>query len=55
MKLDKSHFVRKEVLYLGHTITSEGLKPNTDKIDAILDCPLPKTVTQNKIFLGLVG
>lgn len=55
VQLDKSHFLRKEVLYLGHTITSEGLKPNNDKIDAVLKYPIPKTVTEIKSFLGLVG
>lgn len=55
VQLDKSHFLRKEVLYLGHTITSEGLKPNNDKIDAILRYPIPETVTQIKSFLGLIG
>lgn len=55
VQLDKSHFLRKEVLYLGHTITSEGLKPNNDKIDAVLRYPLPETVTQIKSFLGLIG
>lgn len=55
VQLDKSHFLRKEVLYLGHTITSEGLKPNNDKIDAVLKYPLPTSVTEIKSFLGLVG
>ncbi|KAL0860680.1 hypothetical protein ABMA27_010024 [Loxostege sticticalis] len=55
VQLDKSHFLRKEVLYLGHTITREGLKPNTDKIDAILNYPIPKTTTEIKSFLGLIG
>lgn len=55
IQLDKSHFLRKEVLYLGHTITSEGLKPNNDKIQAILQYPLPTTVTEIKSFLGLIG
>jgi hypothetical protein len=55
VQLDKSHFLRKEVLYLGHTITSEGLKPNDDKIEAILKYPLPESVTQIKSFLGLIG
>ena len=31
IQLDKSEFLRKEVLYLGHTITSDELKPNNDK------------------------
>lgn len=55
VQLDKSHFLRKEVLYLGHTITEKGLKPNTDKIDAILKYPIPQTITEIKSFLGLVG
>lgn len=55
VQLDKSHFLRKEVLYLGHTITSEGLKPNDDKINAVLNYPIPKTTTEIKSFLGLIG
>lgn len=55
VQLDKSEFLRKEVMYLGHTITKDGLKPNNDKIDAILKYPLPKTVTEIKSFLGLIG
>jgi hypothetical protein len=55
IQLDKSHFLRKEVLYLGHTITNEGLKPNTDKIDAVINYPIPETTTQIKSFLGLIG
>lgn len=55
IQLDKSEFLRKEVLYLGHTITKDGLKPNNDKIDAVLKYPLPKTTTEIKSFLGLVG
>lgn len=55
LQLDKSEFLRKEVLYLGHTITKEGLKPNDDKIRAVLNFPLPKTTTEIKSFLGLIG
>lgn len=55
IQLDKSEFLRKEVLYLGHTITKDGLKPNDDKINAVLNYPLPKTTTEIKSFLGLVG
>lgn len=55
VQLDKSEFLRKEVMYLGHTVTKDGLKPNNDKIEAILKYPLPKTVTEIKSFLGLLG
>lgn len=53
--LDKCEFIRKEVLYLGHTVTKNGLKPNDDKVKAVLNFPLPRTSTEIKSFLGLVG
>ena len=43
IKLDKSEFLRKEVIYLGHIITADGIKPNPDIIKAILKYPIPKT------------
>lgn len=33
----------------------DWLKPNNDKIKAVLDYPLPKTATEIKSFLGLIG
>lgn len=55
IQLDKCEFLRKEVDYLGHVITAEGIKPNPDKIKAIIDFPIPKTPKQLKSFLGLLG
>lgn len=55
IQLDKSEFFRKEVLYLGHTITKEGLKPNEDKVISVLRYPLPRTQKEIKSFLGLLG
>lgn len=55
IQLDKSEFLRKEVAYLGHIVTPEGVKPNPDKIHAIQKFPLPKTTKQIKGFLGLLG
>lgn len=55
VQLDKSEFLRKEVNYLGHVITPDGIKPNPDKIDAILKYPVPKTTKHLKGFLGLLG
>ena len=34
-QLNKSEFLRKEVQFLGHIITQEGIKPNHDEIDAL--------------------
>lgn len=55
LQLDKCEFLRKEVTYLGHIITPNGIKPNPEKIKAILDYPIPKTPKQLKGFLGLLG
>lgn len=52
---DKSEFLCKEVAFLGHVITAEGIKPNPTKIEAIQRYPIPKTQKEIKAFLGLVG
>lgn len=55
IQLDKCEFLKKEVAFLGHIITPDGKKPNPDKIKAIQNFPIPKTVKEIKSFLGLVG
>lgn len=55
IQLDKTEFLRKEVAYLGHVVTPDGVKPNPDKIKAILKYPIPKTQKEIKSFLGLLG
>lgn len=55
IQMDKSEFLKLETAYLGHIISREGIKPNPDKISAIQNYPLPKTPTEIKRFLGLVG
>lgn len=55
IQLDKSEFLKKEVAYLGHVVTPQGVKPNPDKIRAIKEFPLMSTTKQIKGFLGLIG
>lgn len=55
IQLDKSEFLRKEVAYLGHVVTPEGVRPNPDKIKAIKEYPIPCNTKQIKGFLGLLG
>lgn len=55
VQLDKSEFLCKEVAFLGHVITPEGIKPNPSKIEAIQKYPIPKTTKEIKAFLGLIG
>lgn len=55
VKLEKCDFLKKELKYLGHLITENGVKPNPEKIDAIIRYPIPKSAKEIKAFLGLVG
>lgn len=55
IQVDKTEFLKQELLYLGHIITPEGVRPNPDKIRAIKEYPMPKTKSEIKRFLGLIG
>ena len=55
IQLDKCDFFKKETCYLGHVITTEGVKPNPEKIKAIKLWPLPKTEKELRGFLGLLS
>ena len=51
----KCTFAAKEVSYLGHRVTEEGLLPDPALLAAIRDIPPPKTATEVRSFLGLAG
>ena len=55
IQIKKSEFLRKEVSFLGHMVTPDGMKPDPDKISAVRKFPLPTTQKQIKSFLGLLG
>ncbi|GBM66799.1 Transposon Ty3-I Gag-Pol polyprotein [Araneus ventricosus] len=49
----KCRFFQKEVTYLGHVISAEGVKTDPGKIKAVVDWPRPETVHDVRSFLGL--
>ena len=51
----KCTFAAKEVSYLGHRVTEEGLLPDPSLLAAIRDIPPTTTVTEVRSFLGLAG
>ena len=55
LQLEKCHFLCKEIAYLGHTITRDGVKPDTRKIEAVKKIPRPKTRRNIKQLLGIIG
>lgn len=55
VKESKCAFGLEELAYLGHIISTQGIKPDPDKIEAVVNWPVPSTVKQTKVFLGLTG
>lgn len=49
----KCQFLRHEVTYLGHIISSEGVEPDPNKIKAVKQFPTPRNYKNIKQFLGL--
>ena len=52
---EKCTFTAKEVSYLGHRVTEDGLLPDPALLAAIREIPPPKTATEVRSFLGLAG
>ena len=49
------NFLKTELSYLEHIITSEGVKPDPQKVKAINEFPTPRNTTGVKSYLGLIG
>jgi hypothetical protein len=52
---NKCCFAAKSVTFLGHVVNKDGTRPDPGKIEAVLHFPQPKTVTNVRLFLGLIG
>ena len=52
LRLEKCEFFRKQVTYLGHVISAEGLKPSEKRVDAVVNFPKPENVKQLESFIG---
>lgn len=51
----KCEIGRKEVTFMGHRLSSEGISPSEEKVDAIRRCRNPETVEELRSFLGLIN
>jgi len=54
-KFSKCEFWLDRVVFLGHVISAEGVQVDPKKVEAVMDWPRPKTVTEIRSFLGLAG
>jgi len=49
---EKYQFFKKELLYLGHRVTSEGIGTDPEKVAAIAKLEPPSTVRELRQYLG---
>ena len=55
LKKSKCSFFKKELYYLGHLLTTDGVKPQIEKVKAIHEMKPPTNAKGVRDFLGLVG
>ena len=53
LNIDKCHFAKNTIKYLGHIISNEGIMPDPDKISVVENFPIPSTKREVRSFLGL--
>ncbi|KAI3738348.1 hypothetical protein L2E82_28377 [Cichorium intybus] len=54
-KFSKCEFWMREVQFLGHVVSIQGIKVDPSKVEAVMKWEPPKTPTEVRSFLGLAG
>ena len=54
-KISKCDFWSKEVEFLGHVVSADGVKVDPKKIDVIRNWPIPSSLKELQSFLGLAN
>ena len=55
LKWEKSHFMVREGIVLGHLVSSKGLEVDKAKVEVIQDLALPTSIWELRSFLRHVG
>ena len=50
----KCSFMMEEVVYLGHRVSRAGIRPTSEKVEAVQATPVPTSAPQLASFMGLV-
>jgi len=53
VKLSKCTFAQRQVTYLGHIISEQGVSTDPAKVTSVLQWPVPANVKESRGFLGL--
>ena len=54
-RASKCQFLRREVSYLGHTISTDGVSCESGKVECVQNWPTPTTTTELRSFLGFAS
>ena len=54
LKKSKCQFFMRELEFLGHSITPEGVKPTKSRVKSILEAPAPTNKQELQSFLGML-
>lgn len=55
LQAKKCHFLKKEIVYLGHIITTSGIKADPSIINAVVNFSIPKNQTHIRSFYSLAS
>jgi len=55
VNVNKSHFAKPEIEYLGYWITRDGIQPLSKKVQALQNVAPPKTKKQLRRFIGMIN
>ena len=55
LELRKCDFFKREVKYLGHRVSAEGIATDPEKVTAVENWPRPETLKQLRSFLGFAS
>lgn len=55
LNLKKCKFCLRQIKYLGHVVSAQGVSADTEKVEAIKNYPVPRNLREVQRFLGLAG
>jgi hypothetical protein len=53
LKAEKCYFAATELQFLGHVVGKEGVKPDPEKVDKMVNYPEPRNIRELRGVLGL--
>lgn len=55
LRADKCDFFKKDITFLGHILNGQGLSKTKERVDAVINAPAPRNITEVRAFTGLIN